>query len=174
MQKQKNYFLIGPMGAGKSTIGKYLAKALNKQFYDSDQEIETRTGASVAWIFDVEGEDGFRRREESVISELTQLQGIVLATGGGSVLSPIVRNVLAANGAVIYLKASIEQQHSRTLRDRKRPLLQTTNVRDVLEAFEVEYSPLYQELADWTFSTEERSVRAVAEEILHFINNHDI
>lgn len=174
MQKQKNYFLIGPMGAGKSTIGKYLAKALDMQFYDSDQEIEARTGASVAWIFDVEGEEGFRRREETVITELSQLHGIVLATGGGSVLSSIVRNVLAANGTVIYLQASIEQQHTRTLRDRKRPLLQTINVRDVLEAFEVEYNPLYEGLADLTFSTEERSVRAVAEEILQYINTHDI
>lgn len=174
MQKQKNYYLIGPMGAGKSTIGRHIANALDIQFYDTDQEIEVRTGASVAWIFDVEGEEGFRRREEALINELTSVSGIVLATGGSSVLSPLIRNALVKNGTVIYLQASVEQQQNRTLKDRKRPLLQKGNVRGVLEAFEIEYKPLYESLADITFSTDGRSVKAVAEEIVSYIKEHNI
>jgi len=174
MQKQKNYYLIGPMGAGKSTIGRYIAKSLDMKFYDTDQEIETRTGASVSWIFDVEGEEGFRRREENLICELTSLPGIVLATGGSSVLSPVIRNTLIKNGTVIYLQASIEQQQNRTLKDRKRPLLQHGNVRSVLEAFEQEYKPLYESLAELTFTTDGRSVRAVADEILEYLSKNDI
>ena len=171
MQKQKNYYLIGPMGAGKSTIGRHIAKALDMKFYDTDQEIEVRTGANISWIFDVEGEEGFRHREESLISELTGLTGIVLATGGSSVLSSRIRNALVNNGTVIYLQASIEQQQNRTLKDRKRPLLQNGNVRNILEAFELEYKPLYESLADITFSTDGRSVRAVADEILEYLIN---
>lgn len=174
MQKQKNYYLIGPMGAGKSTIGKHIANNLGMKFYDTDQEIEARTGASVSWIFDVEGEDGFRKREEALISELTGVTGIVLATGGSSVLSPLIRNALVKNGTVIYLQASIEQQQTRTLKDRKRPLLQNGNVRSVLEAFEIEYKPLYESMADLIFSTDGRSVRAVAEEILEYINKNNL
>lgn len=171
MQKKQNYYLIGPMGAGKSTIGRHIAKHLDMQFYDTDQEIEARTGASVSWIFDVEGEEGFRRREEALITELTQLSDIVLATGGSSVLSPLIRDLLTQTGTIVYLKASIEQQENRTLRDRKRPLLQKGNVRGVLEAFEEEYKPLYESLADVTFTTDQRSVRAVADEILEYLRN---
>ncbi|VTN12262.1 Shikimate kinase 1 [Raoultella terrigena] len=108
-QRKRNIFLVGPMGAGKSTIGRQLAQQLNMEFYDSDQEIEKRTGADVGWVFDVEGEDGFRDREEKIINELTEKQGIVLATGGGSVKSRETRNRLSARGVVVYLETTIEK-----------------------------------------------------------------
>ncbi len=104
MAEKRNIFLVGPMGAGKSTIGRHLADQLHLEFFDSDQEIERRTGADIAWVFDLEGEEGFRRREEGVISDLTEMQGIVLATGGGSVMSKEVRNKLSARGIVVYLE----------------------------------------------------------------------
>ncbi len=118
MAEKRNIFLVGPMGAGKSTIGRQLAQQLNMEFYDSDQEIEKRTGADVGWVFDVEGEDGFRDREEKIINELTEKQGIVLATGGGSVKSRETRNRLSARGVVVYLETTIEKQLARTQRDK--------------------------------------------------------
>lgn len=118
MAEKRNIFLVGPMGAGKSTIGRQLAQQLNMEFYDSDQEIEKRTGADVGWVFDLEGEDGFRDREEKVINELTEKQGIVLATGGGSVKSRETRNRLSARGVVVYLETTIEKQLARTQRDK--------------------------------------------------------
>lgn len=124
MAEKRNIFLVGPMGAGKSTIGRQLAQQLNMEFFDSDQEIERRTGADVGWVFDVEGEEGFRLREEKIINELTEKQGIVLATGGGSVKSRETRNRLSARGVVVYLETNIEKQLARTQRDKKRPLLQ--------------------------------------------------
>lgn len=110
MAEKRNIFLVGPMGAGKSTIGRQLAQQLNMEFFDSDQEIERRTGADVGWVFDVEGEEGFRLREEKIINELTEKQGIVLATGGGSVKSRETRNRLSARGVVVYLETNIEKQ----------------------------------------------------------------
>lgn len=118
MAEKRNIFLVGPMGAGKSTIGRQLAQQLNMEFYDSDQEIEKRTGADVGWVFDLEGEEGFREREEKVINELTEKQGIVLATGGGSVKSRETRNRLSARGVVVYLETTIEKQLARTQRDK--------------------------------------------------------
>lgn len=118
MAEKRNIFLVGPMGAGKSTIGRQLAQQLNMEFFDSDQEIERRTGADVGWVFDVEGEEGFRDREEKVINELTEKQGIVLATGGGSVKSRETRNRLSARGVVVYLETTIEKQLARTQRDK--------------------------------------------------------
>lgn len=118
MAEKRNIFLVGPMGAGKSTIGRQLAQQLNMEFYDSDQEIEKRTGADVGWVFDLEGEEGFRDREEKVINELTEKQGIVLATGGGSVKSRETRNRLSARGVVVYLETTIEKQLARTQRDK--------------------------------------------------------
>lgn len=114
MAEKRNIFLIGPMGAGKSTIGKYLSEMLHMDLYDSDQEIERRTGADIAWVFDVEGEEGFRKREEQVISDLSELQGIVLATGGGAIKSSLTRNRLSARGIVVYLETPIEKQLART------------------------------------------------------------
>ncbi|SPY96404.1 shikimate kinase I [Proteus mirabilis] len=118
MAEKRNIFLVGPMGAGKSTIGRQLAQQLSMEFYDSDQEIERRTGADVGWVFDVEGEEGFRQREEKIINELTEKQGIVLATGGGSVKSRETRNRLSARGVVVYLETNIEKQLARTQRDK--------------------------------------------------------
>jgi shikimate kinase len=166
MQRLQSIFLIGPMGAGKSTIGRHLARELSLEFYDSDQVIEARCGARIPWIFDVEGEEGFRKREEMVIAELSQLKNIVLATGGGTVCSPENRAALAARGIVVYLQASLAQQLSRTSRDRNRPLLQTGNVRQTIETLAKEREPLYTELADYTFSTDHRAVRSVALDIV--------
>ena len=166
-------FQVGPMGAGKSTIGRQLAQQLNMEFYDSDQEIEKRTGADVGWVFDVEGEEGFRDREEKVINELTEKQGIVLATGGGSVKSRETRNRLSARGVVVYLETTIEKQLARTQRDKKRPLLQVeTPPREVLEALADERNPLYEEIADVTIRTDDQSAKVVANQIIHMLESN--
>ncbi len=155
------------MGAGKSTIGRHIADQLHLEFFDSDNEIERRTGADIAWVFDIEGEEGFRRREETVISDLTEMQGIVLATGGGSVLSKEVRNKLSARGIVVYLETPIEKQVARTQRDKRRPLLQTEEPpREVLERLAEERNPLYQEIADLVVRTDEQSAKVVANQII--------
>ncbi|ACY86092.1 shikimate kinase I [Edwardsiella piscicida] len=160
------------MGAGKSTIGRQLAQQLNMEFFDSDQEIERRTGADVSWVFDVEGEEGFRDREEKVINELTEKQGIVLATGGGSVKSRETRNRLSARGVVVYLETTIEKQLARTQRDKKRPLLQVDTPREVLEQLAQERNPLYEEIADVTIRTDEQSAKVVANQIIHLLENN--
>ncbi len=129
MAEKRNIFLVGPMGAGKSTIGRQLAQQLNMEFFDSDQEIERRTGADVGWVFDVEGEAGFRDREEKIINELTEKQGIVLATGGGSVKSRETRNRLSARGVVVYLETTIEKQLARTQRDKNAPYCRSSRHR---------------------------------------------
>ncbi len=167
MAEKRNIFLVGPMGAGKSTIGRHLAEQLHLKFFDSDQEIEKRTGADIAWVFDIEGEEGFRKREESVIDELSSLQGIVLATGGGSVISKDVRNRLSARGIVVYLETPIEKQVARTQRDKKRPLLQTDEEPQVvLERLAEERNKLYEEVADFIVRTDEQSARVVAHQII--------
>ena len=171
MAEKRNIFLVGPMGAGKSTIGRQLAQQLNMEFVDSDHEIERRTGADIAWVFDVEGEEGFRDREEKVINELTEKQGIVLATGGGSVKSKETRNRLSARGVVVYLETTIEKQLARTQRDKKRPLLQVDTPREVLEALALERNPLYEEIADVTIQTDEQSAKVVANQIIQLIEN---
>jgi shikimate kinase len=169
MIKVRNIFLIGPMGAGKSTIGRTLAKELKLAFYDSDEVIEERAGASVAWIYDIEGEDGFRRREQKVIDELTQKHNIVLATGGGVVMTPENRNALAARGTVIFLMTSLQQQYERTKRDTKRPQLQTNDLETRLETLRQEQEPFYEELADVTFETDKLTVKAVANNIIKYL-----
>lgn len=169
--KTQNLFLIGPIGAGKTTIGRYIARALDRKFFDTDQEIEARTGVDLNWIFDKEGEEGFRDRESSVINELTQETGMVLSTGGGSILREDNRQVLAARGLVVYLQVSIEQQLERTLRDTRRPILQTGDKQQILETILREREPLYEEIADLSFPTDSRTVRSVAETILHQIRS---
>lgn len=154
------------MGAGKSTIGRLLAKELRMPFKDSDKEIEQRTGADIPWIFDVEGEQGFREREQAMIAELCGLEGVVLATGGGAVLKPENRLSLKGGGQVIYLFTSIEQQLGRTSRDRNRPLLQTANPEKVLVELMAIRDPLYREIADLVIETDERPPRMVVQEIL--------
>jgi len=158
-------FLVGPMGAGKSTIGRHLANKLRLTFFDSDTEIEERTGADIAWIFDVEGEEGFRDREEAMIAELTQRDGIVLATGGGAVVRPGNRQALASRGTVIYLCVTIEQQLARTATDKRRPLLQTDDPEGVLRQLALEREALYREIADLVIETDGRGPRAVAQQL---------
>ena len=169
MSKHGNVILIGPMGAGKSTIGRQLAQILNYEFVDSDHEIEARTGADIPWIFDVEGEEGFRRREESVIDELTLRDGVVLATGGGAVTREANRRVISARGIVIYLKTSIEQQLARTAKDRKRPLLQHAEPRKVLTELMKTREPLYLEVADHVVETDASNIRDVATKIAELV-----
>ena len=167
MAEKRNIFLIGPMGAGKSTIGREIADRLHLEFFDSDQEIERRTGADIAWVFDLEGEEGFRKREETVIEDLSEKQGIVLATGGGSVISTNVRNRLSARGIVVYLETTIDKQVARTQRDRRRPLLQTSEEpRTVLENLAVERNHLYEEIADIIVQTDDQSAKVVAHKII--------
>ncbi|GLX78830.1 shikimate kinase 1 [Thalassotalea insulae] len=167
MAEKRNIFLVGPMGAGKSTIGRELADKLHLEFFDSDQEIERRTGADIAWVFDLEGEEGFRKREEAVINDLSEKQGIVLATGGGSVISSQIRNRLSARGIVVYLETTIDKQVARTQRDRRRPLLQTSEEpRTVLENLAVERNPLYEEVADVIVQTDDQSAKVVANKIV--------
>jgi shikimate kinase len=159
MSKSKSIFLVGPMGTGKTTIGRHLAKALHMEFLDSDHEIEERTGADITWIFDIEGEAGFRRRESAVIDELTRRENIVLATGGGVVLDPKNRQRLKQRGIVIYLHTDVELLVKRTARDTKRPLLQTGNPREKLRELMAAREPLYRELADITLTTSDYTVR---------------
>ncbi|MGL4602348.1 MAG: shikimate kinase AroK [Plesiomonas sp.] len=170
MAEKRNIFLIGPMGAGKSTIGRYLAQMLNMEFFDSDQEIERRTGADISWVFDVEGEEGFRVREEKVINDLTEKQGIVLATGGGSIQSRETRNRLSARGVVVYLETTIEKQLARTQRDKKRPLLQgDVEPREVLVDLASVRNPQYEEIADITIRTDDQGAKVVATQIVDML-----
>jgi len=167
------YILIGPMGAGKSTIGRLLAKELGLPFKDSDKEIEERTGASIPLIFDVEGEAGFRDREQAVITELCAQPGLVLATGGGAVLRPENREAMRSHGAiVIYLHASVEHQLARTARDRNRPLLQTENPARVLSDLLALRDPLYREVATLIIETDIRPPRMVVQEIMRFLSTY--
>lgn len=171
--KFQNIFLVGPPGAGKTTIGRVLADELKLDFLDSDEEIEQRAGADVAWIFDVEGENGFRIREERVIEELTQRKGVLLSTGGGAILSDKIRKMLAGRGTVIYIDVSIEDQLRRMEKDKRRPLLQTQDKRSVLEDMCQERAPLYDEIADLRVMSDSRSVRAVIKEILEKLASDD-
>jgi len=166
MAEKRNIFLVGPMGAGKSTIGRHLADELHLDFFDSDQEIERRTGADIAWICHLEGEDGFRKREENVINDLTDKQGIVLATGGGSIVTKAVRNRLSARGIVVYLQTTIDKQVARTQRDKRRPLLQNEDPEQVLRDLAEMRNPLYEEVADYIVDTDDQSARAVANQII--------
>lgn len=166
MKMPGNLFLTGPMGAGKSTIGRQLSRQLRMPFHDSDQEIEQRTGVDIPLIFELEGEAGFRKRESTIIDELTQLHGIILATGGGAILDPQNREHLNSRGTVIYLHASIGQQLKRTGRDRNRPLLQTADPRGKLEELMTTREPLYRETADIIINTDGMRVMDVVKLII--------
>ncbi|RMG27838.1 MAG: shikimate kinase AroK [Gammaproteobacteria bacterium] len=174
MRRPGNLFLVGPMGAGKSTIGRQLARVLGLPFEDSDRVIEARTGVDIPFIFEKEGEAGFRRREKAVIDELTRRDGIVLATGGGAVLDPDNRRRLAARGMVIYLHASVDQQLARTARDRNRPLLQTEDPRARLASLFAERDPLYREVADLVVETDGRSVREVVQRLQRLLRRRGL
>jgi len=169
MKMSGSFFLVGPMGAGKSTIGRQLARTLNLEFIDSDRNIEARTGVDIPLIFELEGEEGFRKREQEMIDNLTRRSGIVLATGGGAVLSSINRQHLASRGKVIYLRTSVEQQLRRTARDRNRPLLQTENPEETLQELMKIRDPLYREVADWTIETDGCRVHDVVQKIVRHI-----
>lgn len=164
-------FLVGPMGAGKSTIGRYLADHLKLRFADTDTEIEARTGADIPWIFDVEGEEGFRDREQQVVEEMTQWDGVVLATGGGVVMRPENRKVLGSRGYVVYLFASLAEQVRRTRKDRRRPLLQGGNPEETLRALFALRDPLYSEIADLVIETDGCSPRTVAQRLVRQLGN---
>lgn len=153
------------MGAGKTTIGRQLAQLLHLEFLDSDQSIEARAGADIPWIFDVEGEAGFREREVRMIDELTQRDGIVLATGGGAILREENRAALSQRGRVVYLFASIRQQFERTSKDRNRPLLQVPDPEGRLRELMAERDPLYREIADHVVETDGLPARTVAQQL---------
>ncbi|MFP6795769.1 MAG: shikimate kinase AroK [Pseudomonadales bacterium] len=163
--KHRSVFLVGLMAVGKSSVGRQLADELGYTFYDSDDEVESRAGAEIAWIFDVEGETGFRDRETQVINELTPLDGIVLATGGGVVLREENRRVLSDRGFVAYLTSPISLLVERTRKDTRRPMLRDKDPVATLKGFARERGPLYESVADRTFVTDGSSVRNVAREV---------
>jgi shikimate kinase len=163
--KKQNIFLIGPMGSGKTAVGRYLARLMKFAFYDSDVDVEKRTGVDIPFIFEKEGEAGFRLRESESIDRLTQMTGIVLATGGGAVISPENRRWLSERGTVVYLLTSIEQQLQRTRHGRHRPLLNGTDPEVRLRQLMGQRAALYEEIADITVSTDERRAQLVAQEI---------
>jgi len=166
MNPEQSIFLVGPMGVGKTTIGRQLAKLLDFDFIDSDYEIEAKSGASIPWIFDVEGEQGFRLREQAMINELSQRTRIVLATGGGAVIRAENRHALQRRGIVVYLKADVDELLRRTAHDKNRPLLQTDDPRATLTALIAEREPWYIEVADIIFDTQRKNNGSVANYLL--------
>jgi shikimate kinase len=160
-----NIYLVGPMGSGKTTIGRRVARVTGKAFQDSDREIEERTGVSIAVIFEVEGEAGFRLRERQVIDQLTQLRDTVVATGGGAVIEPQNRLWLRERGFVVYLRSSVDRLYAHTWRDRGRPLLRTADPKGRLAALLAERDPWYRDVADLIVDTDGRTVRELVHEI---------
>lgn len=160
-----NIYFVGLMGAGKTTIGRLIAKQLGMVFYDSDHEIERKTGVKIPLIFELEGESGFRKRETAAIEELSQLKNIVMATGGGAVLIPGNRALLKNNGKVVYLRANVHDLWLRTRNDKSRPLLQGGNIRQKLEKLYVERDPIYTALADFIVDTGAQSANDITSHI---------
>ncbi len=167
-----NVFLVGLMGAGKTSVGRLLAKHFGKTFYDCDHEIERRTGVKIPVIFDIEGEPGFRAREAAVLRELAELNDIVLATGGGAVLRQENRRVLREKGTVVYLRASHEDLWQRTRHDRNRPLLQTADRRARLQQLFAERDPLYHDVAALVIDTGNQSLRSLAQRLEMRLHEH--
>lgn len=170
MNKTENIYLIGLMGAGKTTIGRQLAKALRLPFYDSDKAIEEQTGVDISTIFEYEGEKGFRTREQKMLEELTQIDGIVLATGGGAILKESNRKALQRNGFVVYLQCSVDKILQRTKRDNQRPLLDTDNPRERIEKLFEEREELYVSCADFKIETSSMQSKTVVQNILNEYN----
>ena len=165
MSGQRNVYLIGPMGSGKTAVGRRLATLLGSEFIDSDAEIEKRTGVDIRYIFEKEGEARFRERERDVIADLTALEGVVIATGGGVILDPANRERLAKTGTVVYLETTIDTLVRRTKSTKTRPLLMNDDPRAVLERMMLVRRPLYENAADLRIETTGRQVRAVAADI---------
>jgi shikimate kinase len=170
----QNIIFVGPMGAGKTTIGKQLARQLGRHFYDSDRVIEERTGANIPLIFELEGEAGFRRREKAIIAELTEMDNIVLATGGGAILDPDNRDQITRQGFVIYLNAPLKQLVNRTSKDKNRPLLQTEDPRKKLEEILAVRDPLYREVADEIIETDGSPVRNVVKKLVALVTEQNL
>ncbi len=170
MPSPRNVFLVGPMGSGKSAVGGWLARRLKLAFADSDRYIEEQTGVDIALIFEIEGEQGFREREEKALQELCRRQGLVLATGGGAVLRERNRQALRSGGAVIYLQCDLEEQVRRTRNTRNRPLLATGPRREVLKDLMVMREPLYREVADHVIDTTGCHVSQVGQNIVRLVN----
>ncbi|MBT8112145.1 MAG: shikimate kinase AroK [Gammaproteobacteria bacterium] len=171
MVDTQNIILIGAMGVGKSTVGKRLAKKLAIDFYDSDQEIVKKTGVDIATIFEYEGEEGFRNREEKILKDLCKLEPIVLATGGGAILSKKTRELLTMSGTVFYLKASIETILNRAKNENSRPLLNTSDKRETISYLLKQRTPLYESVAHHTINTNRHTVNWSADQILKILKN---
>ncbi|MBF6616467.1 shikimate kinase [Pollutimonas thiosulfatoxidans] len=167
-------FLVGMMGAGKTTIGRSLARLLGREFVDLDHELEARCGVRVALIFEIEGEDGFRKRETALLDECSQRSGIVLATGGGAILAPENRRFLKDRGVVVYLRASPQELYRRVARDRNRPLLQTPDPQARLQALLAEREPLYESVASFIFETGTMPVPQVLRTLVPLLQQHEV
>ena len=165
-----NLFLIGPMGAGKTTVGRALAKRLQRDFYDCDHEIVARCGVDIPTIFEFEGETGFRDRESQALIALSQLEGVVIATGGGAILREQNRQTITRSAVVIYLRISVEEQLLRIAKDRNRPLLQAPDVKQKLEDLAIERNPLYDDMADIKLDTNRQHVNHVVHTLLHHLS----
>ena len=168
----KNIFLIGPMGSGKTSVGVIIAKALAKEFLDTDHEIEASTGVDISYVFDVEGERGFRKREEKLVASITQKKNIVLATGGGAIESENNRRCLANNGFVVYLETSIEDQVLRAKPNSKRPLLQNVQPKQKLQELMQKRKGLYESIADTIVDTEGHNPRSLAKQVIENFDAH--
>ena len=169
--KTMNIFIVGPMGSGKSTVGKIIADELFLSFLDTDEEIETRTGASIDWIFDLEGEDGFRKRESSILQDMAKRNSIVLSTGGGIILSEENRELLSSRGTVFYLATPISVQLERTAKDKDRPLLKNGDPEKILTKLQIDRESLYEAVADHVVNTENKSSQEVASEIIKLVKS---
>lgn len=173
MKPGQNLYLVGPMGVGKTTIGKLVAKRLGKQFVDLDDEIEIRAGACIPWIFDVEGEEGFRRRESDLLLEYSRQRDRVISTGGGVVLREENRQVMKMTGLVVYLNATAEQLHARTLKDKKRPLLQVPDRLKVITELKKARDSLYREVAHLVLDVGNRNSRQVTDFLIRKLDRFD-
>ena len=175
MMRLQNIFLIGPMGAGKSTVGRQLAESLGYEFRDSDREIQRRTGVDIPTIFEFEGEEGFRQRESRLLDELSAKSGVLIATGGGVVCFEENRRILRSRGVVVYLKTSVEQQLLRLSKDKSRPLLQAEDRMQRLQELARVRNPLYAETADLVFNSRKSNIyasaKAIAEAISEQVNS---
>ena len=164
--RTKRIFLIGPMGAGKTTIGNQLARTLNFQFFDSDHEIVKNTGVEISLIFDIEGEESFRLREKKIIDSLTKIDDAIVATGGGAILDADSRDRLQTRGFVVYLKSSTEVLARRTQNDKNRPLLKNTDRVETIETLKIERAPLYESIANITIDTGAASIKQIVKQIM--------